>query len=34
MALKDISLDDKVKIALDAIIGEVFGKGSADVANG
>jgi hypothetical protein len=32
MALKDISLDDKVKIALDAIIGEVFGKGSADIA--
>jgi hypothetical protein len=32
MALKDISLDDKVKIALDAIIGEVFGKGSAEIA--
>jgi predicted transcriptional regulator len=32
MALKDISLDDKVKIALDAIIGEVFGKGSAETA--
>jgi hypothetical protein len=32
MALKNISLDDKVKIALDAIIGEVFGKGSADIA--
>jgi hypothetical protein len=32
MALKDISLDDKVKIALDAIIGEVLGKGSADIA--
>jgi ribosomal protein S13 len=32
MALKDISLDDKVKIALDAIIGEVFGKSSAEIA--
>jgi hypothetical protein len=32
MALKDISLEDKVKIALDAIIGEVFGRGSAEVA--
>jgi hypothetical protein len=32
MALKDISLDNKVKIALDAIIGEVFGRGSAEVA--
>jgi ribosomal protein S13 len=32
MALKDISVDDKVKIALDAIIGEVLGKSSADIA--
>jgi ribosomal protein S13 len=32
MALKDISTEDKVKIALDAIIGEVFGKSSADIA--
>jgi hypothetical protein len=32
MALKDIAVDDKVKIALDAIIGEVFGKSSAEVA--
>jgi hypothetical protein len=32
MALKDISLEDKVKIALDAIIGDVFGRGSAEVA--
>jgi hypothetical protein len=32
MALKDISLDDKVKIALDAIIGEVFGRSSAEIA--
>jgi cytochrome c551/c552 len=32
MALKDISLEDKVKIALDAIIGDVFGRGSSEVA--
>jgi cytochrome c551/c552 len=32
MALKDISAEDKVKIALDAIIGEVFGKSSSEVA--
>jgi hypothetical protein len=32
MALKDISLDDKVKIALDGIIGDVLGRGSAEVA--
>jgi hypothetical protein len=32
MALKDISVDDKVKIALDGIIGEVLGKSSADIA--
>jgi hypothetical protein len=32
MALKDISTEDKVKIALDAIIGEVFGKSSSEVA--
>jgi hypothetical protein len=32
MALKDISTEDKVKIALDAIIGEVFGRSSADIA--
>jgi hypothetical protein len=32
MALKDISLEDKVKIALDAIIGDVLGRGSAEVA--
>jgi hypothetical protein len=32
MALKDISLEIKVKIALDAIIGEVLGRGSAEVA--
>jgi hypothetical protein len=32
MALKDISSDDKVKIALDGIIGEVFGKSSAEIA--
>jgi ribosomal protein S13 len=32
MALKDISVDDKVKIALDAIIGEVLGKSGADIA--
>jgi hypothetical protein len=32
MVLKDISLEDKVKIALDAIIGEVLGLESAEVA--
>jgi cytochrome c551/c552 len=32
MALKDLSLDDKVKIALDAIIGEVLGRSSAEIA--
>jgi hypothetical protein len=32
MALKDISIDDKMKIALDALIGEVFGKSSAEIA--
>jgi hypothetical protein len=32
MVLKDISLDDKMKIALDALIGEVLGKSSAEIA--
>jgi hypothetical protein len=32
MALKDISIDDKMKIALDALIGEVFGRSSAEIA--
>jgi cytochrome c551/c552 len=32
MALKDISSENKVKIALDAIIGEVLGRGSSEVA--
>ncbi|MBF2020298.1 MAG: hypothetical protein IGR93_09390 [Hydrococcus sp. C42_A2020_068] len=32
MALKDLSVEDKVKIAIDSIISEVFGKSSAEIA--
>ena len=32
MALKDLSVDDKVKIAIDSIIGDIVGKTSTDIA--
>ncbi len=32
MALKDLSVDDKVKIAIDSIIGDIVGKSSTDIA--
>ena len=32
MALKDLSVDDKVKIAIDSIIGDIVGKNSTDIA--
>jgi hypothetical protein len=32
VALKDLSVDDKVKIAIDSIIGDIVGKTSTDIA--